>query len=106
MEDPTVLDRMRADWRNGAGEDTNYSEACGRRDQDEAAFFATASHLMKDLEWDLPRLPGRDAALEIGCGPGRVMKPMSRHFREIHGVDISDAMVRLARERLSETPNA
>jgi len=28
---------------------------------------------------------GRDAALEIGCGPGRLMRPLAKHFREIHG---------------------
>ena len=26
------------------------------------------------------------------------MRPMSRHFGEIHGVDVSDEMIRLARE--------
>ena len=27
------------------------------------------------------------------------MRPMSRNFGEIHGVDVSDEMIRLARER-------
>ena len=63
---------------------------------------------------DLP-LPSRDRqeavpkygrALEIGCGPGRLMKPLSRHFSEIHGVDVSDEMIRLARERLRDIPHA
>ncbi|HEY2843004.1 MAG TPA: class I SAM-dependent methyltransferase, partial [Bryobacteraceae bacterium] len=45
-------------------------------------------------------------ALEIGCGPGRLMRPMSRHFAEIHGVDVSDEMIALARERLRDIPNA
>ena len=31
---------------------------------------------------------------------------MSEHFREIHGVDVSDEMIRLATERLRQTPNA
>jgi hypothetical protein len=31
---------------------------------------------------------------------------MPRHFAEIHGVDVSGEMVRLARERLRHTPNA
>jgi len=31
---------------------------------------------------------------------------MSRHFAEIHGVDVSDEMIRMARERLRDTPNA
>jgi len=28
------------------------------------------------------------------------MKPLARNFGEIHGVDVSDEMIRLARERL------
>ena len=34
------------------------------------------------------------------------MRPMSRHFAEIHGVDVSDEMIALARERLLDIPNA
>ena len=45
-------------------------------------------------------------ALEIGCGPGRLMRPMSRHFVEIHGVDVSDEMIALAKEKLRDIPNA
>ena len=106
MDDPKVLERMRADWNERAGEDANYYVAFGRREQEEAEFFATGADVVRGLEMDLPRLPGRDAALEIGCGPGRLMRPLGRHFREIHGVDVSDAMIRLARERLRATPNA
>ena len=106
MDDPNVLERMRADWNDRAGEDANYYVAFGRREQEDAEFFATAAAVVKGLEWDLPRFPGRDAALEIGCGPGRLMRPLSRHFKEIHGVDVSDAMIKLARERLRNTPNA
>jgi len=106
MDDPKVLERMRADWNERAGEDANYYVAFGRREQDDEEFFATANDVVRGLELDLRRLSGRDAALEIGCGPGRLMRPMSRHFREIHGVDVSDQMIRLARERLQDTPNA
>jgi hypothetical protein len=31
---------------------------------------------------------------------------MSRHFVEIHGVDVSDEMIRLAKEKLGDLPNA
>jgi SAM-dependent methyltransferase len=106
MDDPNVLERMRADWNERAGEDANYYVAFGRREQEEDEFFATGAPVIKALEWELPRFPGRDAALEIGCGPGRLMRPLSRDFAEIHGVDVSDAMIRLARERLRHTPNA
>lgn len=106
MDDPNVLERMRADWNERAGEDANYYVAFGRREQEEAEFFSTGADVVRGLEMDLARFPGRDAALEIGCGPGRLMRPLSRHFKEIHGVDVSDAMIELARERLRGTLHA
>lgn len=106
MDDPQTLARMRADWNERAGEDANYYVAFGRRRQEEEEFYATASDVVRDLEHDLKRFPGRGAALEIGCGPGRLMRPLGRHFGEIHGVDVSDEMIRLARERLRDLPHA
>src|SRR3954465_12022773 len=98
MEDPKVLERMRDDWNERAGEDAYYYVAFGRREQDDEEFFSTAADIVKGLEWDLKRVRGRDAALEIGCGPGRLMRPLSRNFAEIHGVDVSDERIRFARE--------
>src|SRR3984957_13727262 len=106
MDDSETLARMRADWNDRAGEDANYYVAFGRREQEEEEFFATAAPVLKLLEVELKRFPGREAALEIGCGPGRLMRPLSRHFKEIHGVDVSDGMIALARGRLRSTPNA
>jgi SAM-dependent methyltransferase len=106
MSDPQTLAQMRADWNARASEDANYYVAFGRRDQNNQEFLATAADVLRDLESQLPRLRRRDAALEIGCGPGRLMRPMSRHFGEIHGVDVSDEMIRLAAERLRDAPNA
>jgi SAM-dependent methyltransferase len=106
MDDPEVLERMRADWNKRAGEDAYYYVAFGRREQDEEEFFSTAADVLRVLVGDLKRLEGTDAALEIGCGPGRLMRPLARHFAEIHGVDVSDEMIRLARDRLRGTPNA
>ena len=34
------------------------------------------------------------------------MRPMSRHFLEIDGVDVSDEMIGMARQRLSDLPHA
>lgn len=101
-----MLERMRADWNARAGEDAYYYVAFGRREQDDEEFFATATDVLKLLTGELKRLRGRQAALEIGCGPGRLMRPLSRHFAEIHGVDVSEEMIRLAMERLRATPNA
>jgi len=105
-----VQAQMRAEWDQRAREDAHYYVAFGRRDQDEEGFFATAADVVRGLEAELKRMPagpvrGR-AALEIGCGPGRLMKPMSRHFGEIHGVDVSDAMIERAAGNLRDVPHA
>jgi SAM-dependent methyltransferase len=103
----TVSDRMRSDWNQRAREDPHYYVAFGGRDQDEESFLTTAADVLRYLEGEFRRLSDPSPrALEIGCGPGRLMKPLSRHFAEIHGVDVSDEMIRLARERLRDVPHA
>ncbi|HKW98793.1 MAG TPA: class I SAM-dependent methyltransferase [Bryobacteraceae bacterium] len=104
MPEADVLERMRGDWNDRAREDARYYVAFGRRGQQEEEFFASAADVMRDLERELTRLdrhvaPESRRALEVGCGPGRLMRPMSAHFGEIHGVDVSDEMIRLAEER-------
>src|SRR6266436_5407830 len=108
--DPKVLEWMRADWNRRAREDAYYYVAFAHPDQSTEEFKSTAGLVVPMLEADLVRLPPGDPqsrrALEVGCGPGRLMLPMSRHFGEIHGVDVSDEMVKVARELLSSVPNA
>jgi SAM-dependent methyltransferase len=106
MDIPSLLDSMRADWNRRATDDANYFVAFGRRHQPDEEFFATAAGTVRQLQIELKRCTGHQAALEIGCGPGRLMRPLGREFDEIHGVDISEEMIRLARQRLSHTPNA
>ena len=110
MADPDVSSRMRRDWNARAREDAGYYVAFGRRDQDDEGFFATAAEVIKGLEWELRRVPQAQRAnwraLEIGCGPGRLMRPMSAHFAELHGVDVSDDMIALAKDKLREVSNA
>jgi ubiquinone/menaquinone biosynthesis C-methylase UbiE len=113
MPDSNVLDRMRQDWNQRAREDPHYYVAFGRREQDDAEFFATAADVLRGLRAEARHLrapsqpfPPDLKALEIGCGPGRLMRPLSADFAEIHGIDVSDEMIRLAREKLQAIPNA
>jgi ubiquinone/menaquinone biosynthesis C-methylase UbiE len=111
VADVSIQDRMRADWNERAREDAHYYVAFGRRGQDDDEFFATAADVIRDLEGELKRLPPDTSppsrrALEIGCGPGRLMRPMSCHFGEIHGVDVSDEMIAQARQKLEDIPHA
>jgi SAM-dependent methyltransferase len=102
---------MRDDWNRRAREDAHYYVAFGRREQDDDEFFATATEIYDSLRSELRRLPAcanerARRALEIGCGPGRLVKPMSQHFGEIHGVDVSDEMIARARRNLADIPHA
>jgi hypothetical protein len=76
----------------------------------DAEFFSAATGVINGLEKELLRVKpeerARWRALEIGCGSGRLMRPLSRHFLEIHGVDISGKLVGEARENLRDTPQA
>jgi len=101
---------MREDWNRRAREDANYYVAFAREKQDDEEFLATAKAIVPTFEAEFARLPpapktGR-RALEIGCGPGRLMIPMSEHFGEIHGVDISDEMAARARKNLAGIAHA
>jgi SAM-dependent methyltransferase len=101
---------MRADWNRRAKEDANFYVAFGRRDQSEAEFANSAEVITPAILRELVRLPPAPArdrrALDIGCGPGRLMLPLADHFGEIHGIDVSDEMIKLARARLNSVPHA
>jgi ubiquinone/menaquinone biosynthesis C-methylase UbiE len=106
-----ISEQMRADWNQRAREDANYYVAFGHRDQEDSEFLSTAADVVRDLEVELNRLPAERPvasrrALEIGCGPGRLMRPMSRHFGEIHGIDVSDEMAAQASAKLADIPHA
>jgi ubiquinone/menaquinone biosynthesis C-methylase UbiE len=104
-----LLETMRSDWNQRAREDAYYYVAFAHPGQATEDFQSTASIILPMLEAEFSRLalaPSACKALEVGCGPGRLMLPMSRHFDEIHGVDVSDEMIARARKLLRDAPNA
>ncbi|MEZ5396390.1 MAG: class I SAM-dependent methyltransferase [Bryobacterales bacterium] len=103
--------RMREDWNARAREDAQYYVAFGRKQQSADEFFASAADVLRTLRDDLRRFPddadlSQMTALEIGCGPGRLMLPLSRQFGQVYGVDVSEEMVEIARRNLASAPNA
>ena len=106
-----VQSRMRRDWDERARLDARFFVAFGRREQTREEFLATAWEVLFAIEDEFRRFgPRADlkklTALEIGCGPGRLMLPLSERFGRVIGFDVSGGMIELARENLANAPNA
>jgi SAM-dependent methyltransferase len=106
-----LIRRMREDWNGRAIDDARYYVAFGQRKQRDEDFNATAAEavarIRRDFQWLARDVSVRSRRfLEIGCGPGRLMRNLASDCGEIHGVDISDEMIRLGREWLSAIPHA
>jgi ubiquinone/menaquinone biosynthesis C-methylase UbiE len=52
-----------------------------------------------------PFISRTDTVLDLGCGIGRVTRYVAPLCREIWAVDVSETMLRFARERLAQLPN-
>ncbi len=61
--------------------------------QDPAFFTEVKAELLIDLARRRLGEPGRVRALDLGCGPGLTDSYLTGSFGEVHGVDVSAAMV-------------
>jgi SAM-dependent methyltransferase len=88
---------------DGAADDvTSLRGAWERNADDFARWVRTPGHdtydrFHRDQFLTLLPAPGR-AALDLGCGEGRLLRDLSGHGYRVAGVDSSPTMVRLARE--------
>lgn len=105
-------ERMRDDWDRRARENAFHYVASGRDEWTEEEFatsgeqsvhelvLADAARLCPDGDWKAKTL------LEIGCGAGRMTRPLADLVGEVHAVDVSPEMLAIARRRLADKPNA
>jgi SAM-dependent methyltransferase len=103
---------MERDWDARARENARHFVATGKTEWTDEEFFASgeqtvSDHILTDMT-DIcgGKRPSEMRVLEIGCGAGRVTKALARVFGEVHAVDVSGEMVRLARAALRDHPNA
>jgi SAM-dependent methyltransferase len=107
-----LLHKMRTDWDVRARMNALHYTNTARDEWDEAEYHATGEqNVSEQICNDLGNIcqgsePSQMRVLEIGCGAGRMTKPLARLFGEVHAVDISEEMIRIARRRLAEEPNA
>jgi cyclopropane fatty-acyl-phospholipid synthase-like methyltransferase len=104
--------RLERAWDERARSNARYFVATGKTDWTDEEFFASgdetvANHILTDMtNICQEKLPGEMRVLEIGCGAGRVTKALAGVFGEIHAVDVSGEMVRLAQLALAGQPHA
>jgi SAM-dependent methyltransferase len=66
----------------------------------------TISDIITDKVKSIQTYAPATTALEIGCGVGRLMKAMTKHFDYVFGVDISAEMVAMSKEYLAVMEDA
>jgi SAM-dependent methyltransferase len=112
MDDTSILNKMREDWDARARDNARYYVATGKQDWTDDEFFRSGEQTVQEQVLnDMINIcqglkPEEMRVLEIGCGAGRVTRALSRTFGEVHAVDVSGEMVRLAGEALRDRPNA
>jgi ubiquinone/menaquinone biosynthesis C-methylase UbiE len=106
------IDRHHEDWEQLAELDPMWAilstpeHRFGNWDQDE--FLATGERELADLLTRIDALGGlngRTAALDFGCGVGRVSRAFAGHFERVVGVDISETMLAQGRDINADVDN-
>jgi SAM-dependent methyltransferase len=104
-------EKMRSDWDARARTEATYFIVTGREGWTDETFFASGEenvrqHILTDLENICHGMDPRQMRIvEIGCGAGRLTKALAAIFGEVHALDVSPEMIRLAREKLAGIPN-
>lgn len=104
--EPDRLEVARDFWERSARQDHRraiWDSAALHGEEGIAAFEEAGRSEAERLTWFVP--PG-STVLDLGCGSGRVMRPLAARCREILGFDISPTMIEEAARYLEGTPNA
>ncbi len=83
---------MREDWDRRAREDAFFFVASGHASSEED-FRVSGQRDLEDAILDGIELDSSASALEIGCGVGRLLVPLSEKVSRAFGVDISPVMI-------------
>jgi cyclopropane fatty-acyl-phospholipid synthase-like methyltransferase len=103
---------MKKDWDRRAKENARHYVETGKENWTDEEFFQSGeTTVAEEVDTDMTNIcQGKDPrsmlVLEIGCGAGRVTRALAKRFGEVHGVDVSGEMVKLARAALAPYPGA
>jgi SAM-dependent methyltransferase len=106
-----LLERMQLDWDSRARVNAFHYTNSLRVRWAEDEYFSTGEanvreHILNDMENICQGVPPKEMrVLEIGCGAGRMTRALSALFGEVHAVDVSAEMIRIARVKTGDLPN-
>jgi SAM-dependent methyltransferase len=109
--DSPIQRQMRREWDERAKKNARYHVATLQENWTDEEFFKSGSVWLEDYVLpDFNRLYGDRSrkemrVLEIGCGAGRITKPLSMTFGRVDAVDISPEMIGRARAALKDCSN-
>ena len=101
------LYKMRCYWNSCAKENARKHIAIHDWESEEHFHQSGLRDSKKKLGSSLATIAVRSRILEIGCGIGRLLKPLAleRSDLDLYGVDVSTEMILQGKERLSDFPN-
>jgi SAM-dependent methyltransferase len=95
--------RMQREWNERAQTDPQGYIGRGYAGSD-AQFWASGAPDLDGLILDGLELDRRATVLEIGCGVGRLLRPLATRAHRVIGVDIAPAMIEQGRTLLADLP--
>jgi SAM-dependent methyltransferase len=99
----TLAARMQREWDDRAARDAQFYIASGTADAE--AFWRSGEEELSALILSEVELAPSAEVLEIGCGIGRLMRPLAAKARHVLGVDISPSMIAEARHACGSLQN-
>ena len=112
MDVSNLLKKMQLDWDERARENARFYIVDSNENWTEDEFYRLGQQTVaQEILTDMHNIcqgkePRTMEVLEIGCGAGRVTRAFADLFGEVHAVDVSGEMVRLARAACADKSNA
>lgn len=98
-----ILNDMKTHWNKRAEENSKFYIYTGYKSDED--FWQSGkieadivSNYFKTYSTHFNEIEGK--VLEIGCGIGRCLIPISENFKEAYGIDVSDKMISIAKKNI------